>query len=186
MENKRQFKGFVANNDFFPQDKPTCASSQWFYNKQWIKYVVQVTWVFFSCNLRYHTEWILLLQIFCSKTTQAISGQPIQKIFFFFFEFSRLSLGDQPPAKMPEDSEYKMLFQHATEPGLSLKCQCNWFIYSWIRLVAMRMGLLIFWLTLGNIKSPSESNKLMLLKFNTLLIKRPNSTRSYGQSKMVK
>lgn len=83
MENKRQFKGFVANNDFFPQDKPTCASSQWFYNKQWIKYVVQVTWVFFSYNLRYHTEWILLLQIFCSKTTQAFQVSQSKKLFVF-------------------------------------------------------------------------------------------------------
>ena len=49
---------------------------------------------------------ILLPQDFCSETMQTATRQPIKK--FKFFEFSRVSPGDQPPAKEPEDSGYKI------------------------------------------------------------------------------
>ena len=38
---------------------------------------------------------------------QAVTGKLIKK-FIFFFEFSRVSPGDQPLAKQPEDHGYKI------------------------------------------------------------------------------
>ena len=52
---------------------------------------------------------ILLPRDFSGKSTQAVTGQPIKKCLFFF-EFSRVSPGDQPLATEPEDSGYEIGF----------------------------------------------------------------------------
>ena len=47
-----------------------------------------------------------LPQDFCDKTMQAVTGQPKEKKNFL--EFPRVSPGEHPLAKEPEDSGYEM------------------------------------------------------------------------------
>ena len=49
---------------------------------------------------------ILLPQDFCGKTKQAVRGSQSKKLIFF--ELSRVSPGDQPLTKEPEDSEFQI------------------------------------------------------------------------------
>ena len=64
----------------------------------------QALWPAVGCQERLWGTGILLLQDFCGKTMQAITGQPI----IFFFKFSTVSSGDQLLAKEPEDSGYEI------------------------------------------------------------------------------
>ena len=62
-------------------------------------------WSAGGCQERLWGTGILLPQDFCGNdnaSRYAITEKPIKKIFFF--EFSRVSPGDQPLAKEPEDS----------------------------------------------------------------------------------
>ena len=76
---------------------------------------------------------ILLPQDFFDKTMQAVTEQ--KKIIFF--EFSRISTGDQPLAKEPEDSWYE-IDQSANRFGNTFKSEqpvARWIILSGKKIV---------------------------------------------------
>ena len=71
---------------------------------EWIQSCTQSSLAFWSaggCQERLWGTGILLLQDFCSKTMQAVVGQPIKVLFL---EFSSVSPGAHPLTKKPEDS----------------------------------------------------------------------------------
>ena len=63
---------------------------------------------FFGQGLVARRDWgtgLLVLKDFCGKTMQAVTRQPI------LFEFPRVSPGNQPLAKEPEDSGHEIDLQ---------------------------------------------------------------------------